>query len=105
MASDSGMRLKAGENFPVFSVGSGSTYAYGVLDSGWRMDLTVEEAIDLGCRAIYHATHRDAYSGGINNVYHVQETGWVKVGSWDVNELHYLYADEKKAAKAARMES
>ena len=89
----------------LFSVGSGSTYAYGVLDSYYRPDLTVEEAIDLGKRAIYHATHRDAYSGGINNVYHVQETGWVKVGSWDVNELHYLYADEKKAAKAARMES
>jgi 20S proteasome subunit beta 5 len=27
----------------------------------------VEEAIDLGKRAIVHATHRDAYSGGINN--------------------------------------
>lgn len=48
----------------LFSVGSGSTFAYGVLDSGYRHDLTVEEAIDLGRRAIYHATHRDAYSGG-----------------------------------------
>jgi Proteasome subunit len=35
----------------------------------YRHDLTDEEAIDLGQRAIYHATHRDAYSGGINNVY------------------------------------
>ena len=26
-----------------------------------------EEAIDLGCRAIFHATHRDAMSGGNNN--------------------------------------
>lgn len=26
-----------------------------------------EEAIDLGKRAIFHATHRDAMSGGINN--------------------------------------
>ena len=60
---------------------------------------------NLGKRAIYHATHRDAYSGGINNVYHVQETGWVKVGSWDVNELHYLYADEKKEAAQARMDT
>ena len=29
--------------------------------------MTVEEAIELGKRAILHATHRDAYSGGINN--------------------------------------
>lgn len=49
----------------VFSVGSGSLYAYGVLDSGYRWDLTDEEAYDLGRRAIYHATHRDSASGGL----------------------------------------
>ena len=36
---DDGTRLKGQR----FSVGSGSTYAYGVLDSGYRPDLTVEE--------------------------------------------------------------
>lgn len=35
--------------------------------SYYRKDLTTEEAIELGKRAIVHATHRDAYSGGINN--------------------------------------
>lgn len=49
----------------VFSVGSGSLYAYGVLDSGYRHDLEDEEAYELGRRAIYHATYRDASSGGI----------------------------------------
>ena len=59
----------------LFSVGSGSTYAYGVLDNYYRPDLTYEEAIELGKRAILHATHRDAYSGGVNNggwSYHCQ---------------------------------
>ena len=51
----------------MFSVGSGSTYAYGVLDSGYKYGMSVEEAYDLGVRAIYHATHRDAYSGGVVN--------------------------------------
>lgn len=51
----------------IFAVGSGSTFAYGVLDSYYRKDLTVAEAIELGKRAIVHAVHRDAYSGGINN--------------------------------------
>ena len=51
----------------IFSVGSGSPYAYGVLDSGYKWDLSVEDALDLGQRAIYHATHRDAYSGGVVN--------------------------------------
>ena len=49
----------------VFSVGSGSIYAYGVLDSGYKADMTDEEAQELGRRAIYHATFRDAYSGGV----------------------------------------
>ena len=56
----------------IFSVGSGSTYAYGVLDSGYRWDMEVDEARELGQRAIYHATHRDAYSGGVVNCEHIQ---------------------------------
>merc|ERR1712038_451054 len=38
-----------------FSVGSGSTFAYGVLDSAYKWDLSLEEAVELGRRAIYHA--------------------------------------------------
>jgi len=82
---DDGTRLKGQR----FSVGSGSTYAYGVLDTGYRYDLTVEDAIELGRRSIYHATHRDAYSGGTINVYHVHEQGWTKISSDDTNDLHY----------------
>jgi len=80
----------------VFSVGSGSTFAYGVLDTGYKHDLTVAEAVELGRRSIYHATHRDGASGGVVRVYHVHEKGWtnVIVGE-DVNELHYMYAKEK----------
>jgi len=89
-----GTRLKGN----LFSVGSGSTYAYGVLDNHYRKDLTVEEAIDLGKRAIYHATHRDAASGGINNLYHVTKDGWKFIHAIDVNEMHYEFAEEKKNA-------
>ena len=51
----------------VFSVGSGSTHAYGILDNGFDYDLSVQEAIELGRRSIYHATHRDGASGGTIN--------------------------------------
>lgn len=51
----------------MFSTGCGSSYAYGVVDSGYREDMTVEEAYELGRRGIAHATHRDAYSGGVVN--------------------------------------
>ena len=82
-----GKRLKGKR----FSVGSGSLYAYGVLDEGYKWDMSVAEARELGRRAIYHATFRDAYSGGTVSVYHVTEKGWEKVSGDDVGELHYKY--------------
>jgi 20S proteasome alpha/beta subunit len=91
-----GTRLHATDEMPYFSVGSGSTYAYGVLDSGYKYEMSDEEAIDLGQRAIYHATHRDAYSGGINNVYLVKPEGWIKVAATDVLKLHDRYEAQKK---------
>ncbi|XP_078037042.1 proteasome beta5 subunit [Augochlora pura] len=80
----------------VFSVGSGSIYAFGALDSGYHWDLTDEEAYELGRRSIYHATHRDAYSGGIVRVYHVKSTGWVHISDEDCKDLHYMYQEQKE---------
>jgi len=91
---DDGTRLKG----TYFSVGSGSTYAYGVLDNFYRPDLTLDEAIDLGKRAIYHATYRDASSGGINNLYHISKDGWKFIHAIDVNDMHYEFVEEKKNA-------
>merc|ERR1712032_460858 len=89
---DSGDRVN-GERF---SVGSGCMFAYGVLDEGYRYDLSVEDAVELGRRSIYHATHRDGASGGVVRVYHVHEKGWTKkIAGEDVNKLHYMYAEQK----------
>ena len=114
-----GTRLKGQR----FSVGSGSLFAYGVLDQGYRWDLSVKEACELGRRAIYHATFRDAFSGGTVSVYHVSENGWTKVTGDDVGELHFEYypneaidpdslgglgkkeAEAKAAAEATAMET
>lgn len=80
-----GQRLKS----HLFCVGSGSTYAYGVLDAGYKKDMKAEEAIDLARRAIFYATYRDAYSGGFVTVYHVQKDGWKFISRDDVFELYY----------------
>jgi len=64
----------------LFCVGSGQTFAYGVLDAEYHYDLSEEDALELGRRSILAATHRDAYSGGFINLYHVKEDGWVKHG-------------------------
>lgn len=80
----------------LFSVGSGSLYAYGVLDSGYRYDLTDEEAAELARRSIYHATKRDAYSGGIVRVYIMKKDEYKNVSNNDCMELHSDYENLDK---------
>jgi len=80
-----GTRLKG----DLFSVGSGSTHAYGVLDQGYHWDLTDAEAQELGRRSIYAAGHRDAFSGNTCNLYHIKEDGWHFIGNYDISKMHY----------------
>jgi 20S proteasome subunit beta 5 len=83
---NTGMRIES----DLFAVGSGSTYALGILDSerARRFEMTADEAVALGIRAIRHATYRDAYSGGFINVYLITpEHGWRQVYSEDLASL------------------
>ncbi|KAL9014383.1 MAG: hypothetical protein Q9173_000960 [Seirophora scorigena] len=79
----------------LFCVGSGQTFAYGVLDAEYHYDLTEEDALELGRRSILAATHRDAFSGGSINLYHVKEDGWVKHGFNDTNPIFWKTKLEK----------
>ena len=92
MVDDDGIRLKGN----LFSVGSGSVFAYGVLDSHYKYDLSIKDAIELGRRAIYHAGHRDAMSGGVVRVYHVHQNGWTRmIEAEDINSIHDIHEVEK----------
>jgi len=79
----------------LFSVGSGSTFAYGVLDSGYRFDMSDDDAMELARRSIFAATHRDAYSGGIVRVYHIDKDGWHRMSETDSMELYFKYQEGK----------
>jgi len=71
-----------------FSVGSGSTYALGVLDTCYKPNMTKDEACELGRRAIYHATFRDSGSGGRVTVAHITEAGVEYISKTDVMDIH-----------------
>ncbi|KAH0609375.1 uncharacterized protein H6S33_012861 [Morchella sextelata] len=79
----------------LFCVGSGQTFAYGVLDREYDYNLSVEDALALGSRSILAATHRDAFSGGSINLYHVKEEGWTKHGFTDTNPVFWKTKLEK----------
>ena len=91
-----------GQRMPgsLFSVGSGSTFAYGVLDTGYKYDLTTPEAYDLAQKAIFAATHRDAYSGGTVRVYHIDKEGWKRISETDSMELYFKFKDEGVAMRS-----
>lgn len=80
---DQGQRLSGN----LFSVGSGSTIAYGILNDLYKFDMSKEEALELGKRAIFHAASTDAYSGGSVNLYFMDKDGWKHVGCYDVDSI------------------
>jgi len=84
----------------LFAVGSGSTYAYGVLDAEYSHGMSVEAAQELARRAILQATHRDAMSGGSVTVYHVTADGWRSLERTDVGALYWHYEEAKKETTA-----
>uniref|UniRef100_A0A3B4UBQ9 Proteasome subunit beta n=1 Tax=Seriola dumerili TaxID=41447 RepID=A0A3B4UBQ9_SERDU len=81
----------------VISVGSGSPYAYGVLDIGLRGSLSKDEAISLAREAVFRATHRDAYSGNSVDLFHITAHGWKQREREDLKEEYYR--DMERRAK------
>ena len=52
-----------------YSTGSGSPVAYGILESEFKKDLTVEEAMPIAVKAVYGAILRNSGTGdGLNIV-------------------------------------
>jgi len=69
-----GVDLKGGHVFSVdpaggsiedrfVSVGSGSTFAYGILEEGYSRDMSVADGVDLALRGLTVAMKRDSASG------------------------------------------
>lgn len=87
-----GTLLKGG----LFSVGSGSPYAYSVLDAGLRWELSVPEACSLAREAVFRATHRDAYSGNCVDLFHITARGWRQRAREDLKEEYYREKERER---------
>uniref|UniRef100_A0A673BXB2 Proteasome 20S subunit beta 11b n=1 Tax=Sphaeramia orbicularis TaxID=375764 RepID=A0A673BXB2_9TELE len=83
----------------LFSVGSGSPYAYSILDQGVEWKLTVDEAISIAREAVYRATHRDAYSGNFVDIYHISSKGWTRRSREDLKEEYYREKEKRTKEK------
>ena len=92
----------------VFCVGSGGSLAYAVLDGAFKeldnhssfssatskRKLGIEAATNLAARAIRYAMHRDSYSGGYINVFHINETG-----------IHHVFRNDSRQIAVGSIDS
>lgn len=79
----------------VISVGSGSPYAYGILDDGLSWNLSNKEAFSLARQAVFRATHRDAYSGNNVDLFHITAEGWKQRERENLREEYYRDMERK----------
>lgn len=74
------------------SSGSGSVIAYGVLETKWKPDLSVEEGIKIATQGIYSALQRDAATGNGIDIVTVTDKGIKRVVE---NELRQEFQPRK----------
>jgi 20S proteasome subunit beta 5 len=87
----------------IFCVGSGANLAYSILDAKVFSDsdsesdcgdysvlktLSADDAAELALEAIRAATHRDAFSGGFINVFHIDKSGVQHIINRDAKEVN-----------------
>ena len=66
------------------SIGSGSPFAYGVLENAWHAKTGVQEGVDLAVRALTAAMKRDSASGDGYAVATITERGFVEIGPSEI---------------------
>ena len=71
----------------VIATGSGSPYAYGVLEDVYKEDMEIDAATKIAVRAIRCALERDAMTGNGIDVIKITKEGAVKLSEEEVNKL------------------
>lgn len=68
------------------SSGSGSVFAYGVLEASYKKDMTEQEGVELAIKAISSALQRDSASGEGVDIYVINKSGMKKIAGKKVNK-------------------
>ena len=68
------------------SVGSGSTFAYGILEEGYARDMTVSDGVDLALRGLTVAMKRDSASGDGYIVHVITAKDYKEFGEDEINK-------------------
>ncbi|WP_340818582.1 archaeal proteasome endopeptidase complex subunit beta [Methanolobus sp. WCC4] len=75
------------EETKAVSTGSGSPFAYGVLEDRYREDMSTEEGIELAVRALHNAMKRDSASGENIDVVVIKKDSYTRLDMEDVKKM------------------
>lgn len=68
------------------ATGSGSPYAYGVLEDHYKEGMTTSQGVDVAIKALNSAMKRDSASGNGYDIVVISEKGWKPVSNADVEK-------------------
>lgn len=81
-----GSIIDISEEEGIMASGSGSVFAFGVLEDLYRKDMSHKEAVDLANRAIHSALKRDSASGQGISIYLITKDGCEEVSNKKISE-------------------
>jgi proteasome beta subunit len=68
------------------SVGSGSPYAYGVLEDHYKLGISLDDSINLAIRALNASMKRDSASGDGMDIITITKDGYVAVSQEEISK-------------------
>lgn len=75
------------EETKAVSTGSGSPFAYGVLEDRYKENMTTEEGVELAVRALHNAMKRDSASGENIDVVVITKDKYTRLDMEDVKKM------------------
>ena len=81
------------------SVGSGSVFAMGILETEWKKDLTLEEGIKISTRAVRSAIIRDMASGNGIDLVAIQKGKEVVEKRYEISDENLIELNLEKKNK------
>ncbi|TQD23452.1 archaeal proteasome endopeptidase complex subunit beta [Methanolobus vulcani] len=75
------------EETKAVSTGSGSPFAYGVLEDRYRENMSTEEGVELAVRALHNAMKRDSASGENIDVVVITEDKYTRLDMEEVKKM------------------
>jgi proteasome beta subunit len=75
------------EETKAVSTGSGSPFAYGVLEDRYREEMSTEEGVELAVRALHNAMKRDSASGENIDVIVIKEDKATRLDMEEVKKM------------------